>query len=176
MLRPPPPRAPQVDAAADLTEAALCGGGAVAFTLKGLPERGGYAVGLRLVTERPPAAVARCVEWAPLEGALLRVRAQLQGGGGGGGGSGGGGGGGSGGGGGGIDCEVELSGAVLSLRCPLSGARVCRPARFSSVCGGGGAARLEVFDLDSFLAMAQHTRKIQARARTHTPRAGICGV
>jgi hypothetical protein len=53
------------------------------------------------------------------------------------------------------DDEVEIGCTMVSLRCPLSGSRIRMPARFASVGG------LNAFDLDTFLDVAQRTRKWQ---------------
>jgi hypothetical protein len=52
-----------------------------------------------------------------------------------------------------------MTNTVISLRCPLSGVRMVTPARFAGVRG------LAAFDLDTFLAMAERTRKWQCPHR-----------
>ncbi len=52
---------------------------------------------------------------------------------------------------------------VLSLKCPLTGMRMKRPARFAQVPG------LACFDLEPFLDLAQRTRKWQCpHSMAHT--------
>ncbi|CAD7700592.1 unnamed protein product, partial [Ostreobium quekettii] len=52
------------------------------------------------------------------------------------------------------DNLVLMSAVVVSLKCPLSAMRIATPARFSNV------GQVEaVFDLDSFLSVAERTRK-----------------
>lgn len=50
---------------------------------------------------------------------------------------------------------MQIGRTVLSLRCPLSGARMRTPARFAPVGG------LAAFDLDTFLDLAARSRKWQ---------------
>jgi hypothetical protein len=53
------------------------------------------------------------------------------------------------------DGDIEVSGAALPLRCPLSGGLITSPARFQDSPG------LDCFDLDSFLQLAQASGKWQ---------------
>eukprot|EP00191_Tetraselmis_sp_GSL018_P003780 CAMPEP_0177597016 /NCGR_PEP_ID=MMETSP0419_2-20121207/11466_1 /TAXON_ID=582737 /ORGANISM="Tetraselmis sp., Strain GSL018" /LENGTH=857 /DNA_ID=CAMNT_0019089117 /DNA_START=251 /DNA_END=2821 /DNA_ORIENTATION=- len=53
------------------------------------------------------------------------------------------------------DDDIVTLSTVLSLKCPLTGLRVQRPARFRNVSG------LSVFDLEAFLNMAHRTGKWQ---------------
>eukprot|EP00200_Dunaliella_tertiolecta_P017767 CAMPEP_0202412716 /NCGR_PEP_ID=MMETSP1128-20130828/26710_1 /ASSEMBLY_ACC=CAM_ASM_000463 /TAXON_ID=3047 /ORGANISM="Dunaliella tertiolecta, Strain CCMP1320" /LENGTH=621 /DNA_ID=CAMNT_0049018683 /DNA_START=20 /DNA_END=1882 /DNA_ORIENTATION=+ len=53
------------------------------------------------------------------------------------------------------DEDIEVDHAVVSLKCPLTGARVKTPARFSEIEG------LMFFDLDAFLSVAERSRKWQ---------------
>ena len=53
------------------------------------------------------------------------------------------------------DEDLEIHSSVISLRCPLSGSRVRVPARFVGVHG------LVAFDLETFLSMAERSRKWQ---------------
>ena len=53
------------------------------------------------------------------------------------------------------DDDISISSTIMSLRDPLSGARVSSPARFKGTSG------LVAFDLDTFLGMAKRTRKWQ---------------
>eukprot|EP00193_Tetraselmis_chui_P000747 CAMPEP_0177758088 /NCGR_PEP_ID=MMETSP0491_2-20121128/4001_1 /TAXON_ID=63592 /ORGANISM="Tetraselmis chuii, Strain PLY429" /LENGTH=724 /DNA_ID=CAMNT_0019273805 /DNA_START=584 /DNA_END=2758 /DNA_ORIENTATION=+ len=53
------------------------------------------------------------------------------------------------------DDDIVTLSTVISLKCPLTGARIKTPARFSDVSG------LSVFDLDAFLDVAQKTFKWQ---------------
>lgn len=54
------------------------------------------------------------------------------------------------------DDDVVVAATAVSLRCPLSGTRMQRPAHFSAHSTG-----LACFDLDSFLAMTQRSGKLQ---------------
>jgi hypothetical protein len=56
--------------------------------------------------------------------------------------------------------DIELCSTVLSLRCPLSGRRARRPARFAST----PQQPLEAFDLDVFLEVTRRSRKWQVGA------------
>lgn len=53
------------------------------------------------------------------------------------------------------DDDLAIGTSVVSLKDPLSGARIRTPAHFL------GAAGLVAFDLENFLAMAPRTRKWQ---------------
>lgn len=53
------------------------------------------------------------------------------------------------------DDEISMGVSVISLRDPLTGARVKTPVRFRGTNG------LASFDLDAFMAMAQRSRKWQ---------------
>ena len=53
------------------------------------------------------------------------------------------------------DDEISLGTTVLALKDPLSGARVKTPVRFRGTNG------LASFDLDTFVTMAQRSRKWQ---------------
>ncbi|GBF90447.1 hypothetical protein Rsub_03443 [Raphidocelis subcapitata] len=141
----------QVDVPVDITQHALkAPGGAVTLSVRGAPDAGGFAVGLRLARRQGAAAVERLMAPAPaLEEALARVREQLAPAN--------------------ADDDLEVCGAVLSLRCPLSGARAARPARLrprgaAGAAAGAAAARqpLECFDLSAFLEVAQRSRKCQS--------------
>lgn len=55
--------------------------------------------------------------------------------------------------------DLEVSGAVLSLKCPITGSRVRRLGRFRLKV----QQPLEVFDLDAFLPTVQRSRKWQVR-------------
>ncbi|KAF5836946.1 hypothetical protein DUNSADRAFT_5223 [Dunaliella salina] len=57
------------------------------------------------------------------------------------------------------DEDIEVDHAVVSLKCPLTGARVKTPARFSEIEG------LMFFDLDAFLSVAERSRKWQCPNR-----------
>ena len=53
------------------------------------------------------------------------------------------------------DDDIAMGSTIMSLRDPLSGARVVSPARFLGTNG------LVAFDLDTFLGMVKRTRKWQ---------------
>lgn len=53
------------------------------------------------------------------------------------------------------DDDITIGSTIMSLRDPLSGARVTNPARFKGTSG------LVAFDLDTFLGMTKRTRKWQ---------------
>ena len=53
------------------------------------------------------------------------------------------------------DDGLEVCVTEFSLRCPLSGSRICTPARFAGVGG------LTAFDLDTFLGMVKRSKKWQ---------------
>jgi len=53
------------------------------------------------------------------------------------------------------DDDIEVLSTVISLKCPLTGMRVKKPARFTDVSG------INVFDLDAFLVMVQRSHKWQ---------------
>lgn len=57
------------------------------------------------------------------------------------------------------DDDIEMTNTVVSLKCPLSGVRIVTPARFAEVHG------MAAFDLDSFISMAERTRKWQCPHR-----------
>ena len=53
------------------------------------------------------------------------------------------------------DDDISMGSTIMSLRDPLSGARVVTPARFQGTNG------LVAFDLETFIGMVKRTRKWQ---------------
>ncbi|KAF6261929.1 hypothetical protein COO60DRAFT_1699517 [Scenedesmus sp. NREL 46B-D3] len=121
----------QVDSPLDVSS---CVGRAASIVqLRGVPNSAGYVLGARLVRRQGPDRVRALMAAPPsLDAALAALKDKLAG-----------------------DGDVEVSGAALPLRCPLSAGLISQPARFQ------GSPGLDCFDLDSFLQLAQASGKWQ---------------
>ncbi|WIA14445.1 hypothetical protein OEZ85_002970 [Tetradesmus obliquus] len=128
----------QVDSLVDISG---CVGGAASIVLlsgavsasSSSSSSSSYVLGARLVRQQGSDRVKALMAAPPsLEAALTAVKDKLAG-----------------------DGDIEVSGAALPLRCPLSGCLIHTPARFRSSPG------LDCFDLEAFLQVAAASGKWQ---------------
>ncbi|WIA34626.1 hypothetical protein OEZ86_012943 [Tetradesmus obliquus] len=125
----------QVDSLVDISG---CVGGAASIVLlsgavSASSSSSSYVLGARLVRQQGSDRVKALMAAPPsLEAALTAVKDKLAG-----------------------DGDIEVSGAALPLRCPLSGCLIHTPARFRSSPG------LDCFDLEAFLQVAAASGKWQ---------------